>query len=80
VVLPPPRLILKGEKMTKNRAIVEATKTAIDNGIDMVVTYNPYSENPYEDSYGYYPLASKSIFINEESIISIDSKGVVISE
>jgi hypothetical protein len=51
--------------MTKEQAILEAKKIAREDGIRMIVTFNPYAEYK-TDEWSYLPAAAKSIFSHDE--------------
>ena len=55
--------------MTKEQATAEATKVANDDNIVMVVTFNPYDEEPAQ--YGYFPEGATKIFKFDEVIETI---------
>lgn len=61
--------------MTKKQAIEEAKEIAKRDGIQMVVTFDPYAENPDEtQNYGYHPYAAVGIFKHEEVVKTIRPK------
>lgn len=62
--------------MTREQATTEATEIAHRNGIQMVVTFDPYAENLDESqNYGYHPHAAVGIFNHEEVVETIRLKG-----
>jgi len=52
----------------KAEAIAEATKIAISDGIEMVVTESEYAEYE-EDRFSYYPASAAAIFAATETIV-----------
>lgn len=67
----------RGERrrtVTKEQATAEATKIAKSEGQTMVVTYNPYDEEPDEAKrYGYFPKAAFKFFPHEEIVETIEA-------
>lgn len=62
--------------MFKEEAINEAMYLAREDGIPMVVTYNPYDDNPEEAArYWFYPACAKSLFPHERVVVRIDTQG-----
>ena len=60
--------------MTREQATTEATQIATTDGIRMVVTFNPYGEEPdAADRYGYCPAAAARIFAHEEVVATIET-------
>ena len=63
--------------MTKKRAMKEATEIAKRDGIRMVVTWDPYAENPVaSENYGYFPKRAAGIFNLEEIVETIEPEEV----
>ena len=59
--------------MTKEQATDEATEIAKNDGIRMVVTFDPYAENEDDtQNFGYFPQAAIEIFSHEEVIDTIE--------
>ncbi len=54
--------------MSKETAIIEATKIANEDNIVMVVTFNKYAEYE-EDQYGYYPAVAFPVVAKFEQIV-----------
>jgi len=65
--------------MTQAQATTEATEIAKRDGIDMVVTFNPYDEEEEfdRDKFGYFPERATSIFKFEKVISRINPQGTV---
>jgi len=58
--------------MTLLQAVREATEIAKRDRIRMVVTFNPYAENPDEtQKYSYFPHSAKHIFKYERVVDTI---------
>ena len=62
--------------MTRERATKEAREIAERDGIRMVVTIDPYAENPdVTQNYGYFPNAATGIFRYEKVVETIEPGG-----
>lgn len=62
--------------MTREQATKEATEIAERDGIHMVVTFNPYADNPDEtQNYGYFPSDASGIFKYEKVLETIQPGG-----
>ena len=70
--------------MTQEQATKEAIEIAKQDGIEMVVTFNPYEEALYDwDKFGYFPSAAlgrmhaKGAFQYDKAISRINPQGEV---
>lgn len=59
--------------MTREQATREARQIAESDRIEMVVTFNPYTDESVDDAekYGFFPARAKHIFRHEEVIETI---------